>query len=94
MGQEVTDLKQFRQVLEAGLACSAGFYPFRGPGPVGTATRSISKQSQKLFVVGVNDGLLPWEAQKAYCRWTKGDPAVPWRRGRGRNEPAAIGRIS
>ena len=28
MGQEVTDLKQFRQVLEAGLACSElGFIP-------------------------------------------------------------------
>jgi len=61
MGQEVTDLKQFRQVLEAGLACSElGFIPSTVDQVlVGTATRSISKQSRVLFVVGVNDGLLP-----------------------------------
>lgn len=61
LGDEFTDLKEFRQVLEAGLAGSeVGFIPSSVDQiMVGTATRSISRQCSVLLVVGVNDGLLP-----------------------------------
>ncbi len=61
LGGEDTDLKEFRQVLEAGLACSdLGFIPSTVDQVlVGTATRSINQRSQIMFVVGANDGMLP-----------------------------------
>jgi ATP-dependent helicase/nuclease subunit B len=61
LGDEDSGLREFRQVLEAGMAFSElGFIPSTvDQVMVGTATRSISQQCPVILVTGVNDGLLP-----------------------------------
>jgi ATP-dependent helicase/nuclease subunit B len=61
LGEEKTTLKEFRQVLEMGLASSElGLIPSTVDQVlVGTITRSISQHGPVLLLAGVNDGLLP-----------------------------------
>ncbi|MGE5391483.1 MAG: helicase-exonuclease AddAB subunit AddB [Deltaproteobacteria bacterium] len=61
MGDQETNLKEYRQFLEAGLlSYELGIIPTTVDQVlVGTVQRSISHDIRGLFVLGVNDGVLP-----------------------------------
>ena len=61
MGDQATNLKEFRQLLEAGLLTyEIGVIPTTiDQVLVGTVQRSISQNIKGLLVLGVNDGVLP-----------------------------------
>lgn len=67
LAEESTNLKEYGRVLEAGfLACEVGVIPSTiDQVLVGSIERSKSQDIKALFVVGVNDGILPFSKENS-----------------------------